>query len=455
MWFHRIFPAPSIRAFQVFVTTLVTALTLVWTTAPARAATLIRDSDIENALARMAAPILQAAGLGGTVKILLIDDSSLNAFVIDSNHIYIHTGLMMKLDTPEKLQGVLAHETAHIANGHLTRRIANLDSARTAAGLGLALALAAAAASGRGDVAAGIALGTQSSAHRQFLAHTRAEEASADQSGIRYMASAGINPAGLLAVHKIFEGQEHLNITRQDPYMRTHPLTRDRIRATERFVAAYSGKSRPQPELDYWYERARAKVTAFKRPVKWTLQRYTESPYEDVRHMRLAVAHHRQQDRAKAISHIDKAIALRPKDAQYYDLKGQIHLQARQFQSAVSAYRTAANLAPRDSLILGNLGRALLATDRPKEALTYLEKSRSLDFRNMRVLRDLGAAYAQIGNNGMASVSTAERYALAGRLEDAEIHAQRALGLLPRGSSAYRRADDILAAAKRAKAKKR
>ncbi|TCL09753.1 putative Zn-dependent protease [Shimia isoporae] len=443
------------RSLPAFGTFLVAALLLVWATAPARAATLIRDSDVENALARLAAPILQASGLGGTVRLLLIDDPSLNAFVVDSGHIYIHTGLLMRLDTPEKLQGVIAHEAAHIANGHITRRMTNLDSARTAAGLGLALALAAAAATGRGDVAGALALGTQTSAQRQFFAHTRAEEASADQSGVRYMATAGIDPVGMLEVQQLFEGQEHLNVTRQDPYMRSHPLTRDRIRAMERFVSAYSGSARAQPELDYWYDRARAKATAFQRPPKWTFQRYRESPAKDVQHMRLAVAHHRQQERSKALDHIGKAIELRPNDAQYYDLKGQILLQGRQFQSAVTAYRTAADFAPRDPLILGNLGRALLTIDRPKEALQYLEKSRSLDFRNMRVLRDLGSAYAQVGNNGMASVSTAERYALAGRLQDAEIHAQRALGLLPRGSSAYRRAQDILAAAKRANRKKR
>ncbi len=443
------------RAPMFFVGPLLAALLLVWTTAPARAATLIRDSDIENALARMAAPILKASGLGGSIKILLIDDNSLNAFVVDNGHIYIHTGLLMKMNTPEKLQAVIAHEAAHIANGHISRRMANLDNARTVAGLGLALALAAAAATGRSDVAAALALGTQSSAQRQFLGHTRAEEASADQSGVRYMAAAGIDPKGMIKVQQLFEGQELLNVTRQDPYMRSHPLTRDRIRAMERYVAAYSGKARPQPELEYWYDRARSKVTAFKRPAKWTLQRYDESPAKDVQHMRLAVAYHRQQERDKALSHINTAIDLRPDDAQYYDLKGQILLQSRQFQSAVAAYRTAANLAPRDSLILGNLGRALLTVERPKKALTYLEDSRNRDFRNMRVLRDLGSAYAQVGNNGMASLSTAERYALAGRLEDAEIHAQRALGLLPRGSSAYRRADDILAAAKRANRKKR
>ncbi|KPA22924.1 TPR repeat-containing protein YfgC precursor [Shimia sp. SK013] len=442
------------RAPLFFVGPLLAALLLVWTTAPARAATLIRDSDIENALARMAAPILKASGLGGSIKILLIDDNSLNAFVVDNGHIYIHTGLLMKMNTPEKLQAVIAHEAAHIANGHISRRMANLDNARTVAGLGLALALAA-AASGRGDVAAALALGTQSSAQRRFLSHTRAEEASADQSGVRYMAAAGIDPQGMVQVQRLFEGQELLNVTRQDPYMRSHPLTRDRIRAMQRYVAAYSGKTKPQPDLDYWYDRARSKVTAFKRPAKWTLQRYDESPAKDVQHMRLAVAYHRQQERGKALANINKALQLRPNDAQYYDLKGQILLQSRQFQSAVAAYRTAAKLAPRDSLILGNLGRALLTVDRPKEALTYLEDSRNRDFRNIRVLRDLGSAYAQVGNNGMASLATAERYALVGRLEDAEIHAQRALGLLPRGSSAYRRADDILAAAKRANRKKR
>ncbi|MGR3711534.1 MAG: M48 family metalloprotease [Shimia sp.] len=443
------------RLLPAFVAPLVIALLLVWSVAPARAATLIRDSDIEHALSQMAAPILAAAGLGGSVRILLIDDASLNAFVVDSSHIYLHTGLVMKLNTPEKLQAVIAHEAAHIANGHLTRRMANLDSARTAAGLGLALALAAAAATGRGDVAGAIAIGTQATAQRQFLAHTRAEEASADQSGVRYMAAAGIDPVGALEVHKIFEGQELLNITRQDPYMRSHPLTRDRVRAMERFVKAYGGNARPQPELDYWYDRARGKVTAFKRPSKWTFQRADESAAQDVRHMRLAVAYHRQQDRANALSHINKAIDLRPEDPFYYDLKGQILLQGRQFQDAVTAYRKAAELAPRDPLILGNLGRALITVDRPKEALTYLEKSRSRDFRNARVLRDLGLAYSQVGNNGMASLAAAERYALVGRLHDAEIHAQRALGLLPRGSSSYRRADDILVAAKRANRKKR
>ena len=103
----------------------------------------------------------------------------------------------------------------------------------------------------------------------------------------------------------------------------------------QRFVTAYEGKSAPQPEMEYWYERARGKVTAFTNPPNWTLTRAAESNAEDVRLMREAVAYHRLSDRATALNRIDRAIALRPNDAYYYDLQGQILLEGRQFNGAV------------------------------------------------------------------------------------------------------------------------
>ena len=92
-------------------------------TSPARALTLLRDPDIEHALKQLATPVLQAAGLSpARVKILVIDDRNLNAFVVDQDHIFIHSGLLLKMRTPEMLQAVIAHEAAHIASGHLVRR---------------------------------------------------------------------------------------------------------------------------------------------------------------------------------------------------------------------------------------------------------------------------------------------------------------------------------------------
>ena len=127
----------------------------------------------------------------------------------------------------------------------------------------------------------------------------------------------------------------------------------------------------------------------------------------------------------------------------------EILLESRNFGAAVQVYRQAANLAPREALILGGYGRALLAAGNPREALRPLEAARGRDFSDARILRDLAVAYAKTNQPGMAAVVTAERYALQGRLKDAGIHAKRAVGLLPRGSGAWQRAQDVLLAAER------
>ena len=78
-----------------------------------------------------------------------------------------------------------------------------------------------------------------------------------------------------------------------------------------------------------------------------------------------------------------------------------------------------------------------------------LEAARGRDFSDVRILRDLSVAYAKTGKPAMASLVTAERYALQGRLKDAAIHAKRAEGALPRGSGPWQRAQDVLSAAQR------
>jgi predicted Zn-dependent protease len=418
----------------------------------ARAATtFLRDADMEHALRQLGAPVLSAAGLSPSqVRILVVDDSSLNAFVANTQFIFLHSGLIMRLESAEALQAVLAHEAAHIANGHITRRLGNMRAARNAAGLGLLLAAAAAASGANSQAAAGFALGSQGSALRLLFSHTRAEESAADISSVRYMVRAGIDPKGALEVQELFRGQEALSAGRQDPYMRTHPLSRDRLRALQGLVAGQ--KSPPtDPTAQYWFDRAKGKLTAFKRAPSWTLRRLEDSGSQDIALMREAIAWHRQSNMTKALRAIDGALGLRPNDAYLMELKGQILLESRQFGAAVQVYQAAANRAPREPLILGGLGRALLAAKQPQQALRALEAARGRDFSDPRILRDLAVAYAQTGNPGMASVATAERYALTGRMKDAVVHAERAIATLPRGSGPWQRAQDVLSAAERAK----
>ena len=424
-------------------TVFFTVLALILAT-PLWAVSLLRDPDIEHNLKQLATPVLNAAGLpAGRIKVLVVDESTLNAFVIDRSHIFIHAGLLLKLQTAQELQAVIAHEAAHIANGHLARRSGNARAANTVAAFGLALA-AAAAASGSTDLGAALGIGVQSAAQRSFFSHTRAEEASADQSAVRYMARAKVDPQGAVDVMRLFAGQELLSANRQDPYARTHPLSRDRLRAMEAAAGGHSGRFGPDPAAAYWFARAQSKLAAFYRPPKWTLKRPDDNAHPDVTRLRKAIAWHRSGQSQKALSTLRGLIAQTPEDPFLHELHGQFLLERRQFSAARSAYAQAVKLAPRNALIVGQYGHALLVSAAPKDALPHLERAAQLERRDARILRDLGSAYAQLGRMGMAALLTAERYALQGRPKDATIHAKRALDQLKTGSPGWQRAQDVL-----------
>ncbi len=422
-------------------------IALILTLSQARAITLLRDAEIEYSLRQISQPILQAAGLSvSQTRIIVIGDSSLNAFVTDGQTIFIHSGLIEKLETAAQLQAVIAHEAAHIANGHIARRMQNFRSSSRAARIGMALATAA-AIGGQGEAALAIGSGSAEAARRSFFAHTRAEEAAADQSGVRYMVRAGVDPQAAVEVLNIFRGQEALSVGRQDPYASTHPLTRDRLRAMEGFAAS-TQRYPPNQTTEYWFARAKGKLSAFTRAPSWTLRR-ARGDNSQIGVMRRAVAEHRKPNPRRAFALADQLVAMAPSDPFAHELRGQIYLESREFAAAVNAYGQAVRLAPETALILAGYGRALLAADRPGEALPVLERARARDGEDPRLLRDLAVAYAQNGNNGMASLTTAERYALFGRLDDAAVHAERARGLLPRGSAAWRRAEDLVSVAAR------
>lgn len=414
----------------------------------AQAGNLVRDADIEHALSQLAAPVLRAAGLSPSqVGIYVVEDRQMNAFVLDRTAIYVHSGMILRMTKASELQAVIAHEAAHIANGHLTRRYANMQSACNVMALGTALSVAAGALSGSGAVAGGLAMGVNSSAQRVFFGHSRAEESAADQSSIRYLAAAGIDTSGAVSLMEVFSGQDALPANRQDIYARSHPLSRDRLRTLKALAASYGKAVPPDPQAEYWFDRAKGKLSAFIRNPKWTFQRMKESPAADVRAMREAIAWHRQAQTKKALTLIDRARAARPNDPYYLDLKGQFLMESRNWAAAANAYGAALKLAPRDTLIMAGYGRALVALGGPqrlKQAVPYLERATARDWRNDLALRDLGTAYAKLGQTGMASVVTAERHAMRGRTKEARILAQRAADLLPNGSPGWRRAQDVL-----------
>src|SRR5215204_626731 len=129
---------------------LLTTAAFVGTSLPAQAQgvskgpPIIRDAEIEQLLREYTQPILQAAGLAKqNVRVVIINDRSFNAFVADGRRIFINAGTLMVSETPNEVIGVLAHETGHMAGGHLARLREQLAAASTQAILAMLLGVGA------------------------------------------------------------------------------------------------------------------------------------------------------------------------------------------------------------------------------------------------------------------------------------------------------------------------
>jgi predicted Zn-dependent protease len=418
---------------------------------PAQAG-FVRDAEIERTLAMMSRPIFDAAGVPpSSVRLFILDNPALNAFVAGGRNMVLYTGLMRRMERPETLIGVIAHETGHIVGGHLARRAVLAREATGPALMATILAAAAAGVAGGGEAGVAAAIGSQSAVRRAFLAYSRGEEAAADQAALSYMNRAGIDPSGMLDILRLFKGQEVFAAGRIDPYAQSHPLSSERITLLEQKIAESPARGRPiDPELAYWHARMRAKLDGFIERPDRVLDRVeqSEDPRSEPNLLRRAVAEHRSARPDAALAAIDALLKLRPDDPFYLELKGQILFESARPAEAVAPLRRAVALAPNEPLIAGLLGRALLASGAPgaeDEALRILKQAARDDPGEVGILRDLAMAYARAGDDGMAALTTAERVAMTGDLSTAAALARRAMDLLPRGSPGWLRADDVAA----------
>ena len=163
----------------------------------------IRDAEIEHYLTTLASPVFHSAGLPPeSVHIFMIDQDSINAFVAGGSNIFLHTGLLLKTETPETLIGVIAHETGHISGGHLIRGMENLEAAQIGTILSYVLGAAAVVAGAKDAGMAVMSAGGQV-AQRGMLANSRTNEESADQAALRFLDANRISASGmLLMLHK-------------------------------------------------------------------------------------------------------------------------------------------------------------------------------------------------------------------------------------------------------------
>jgi predicted Zn-dependent protease len=416
----------------------------------------IRDAEIEAIVRRYAQPVFRAAGLNPErIDVYLIADETLNAFVAGGMNMFLHTGLLRRAEGPTQVMGVIAHEAGHISAGHLASRRRELEDTATQMITSMLLGLGAAAATGSGAAGAAVVSLGQSLSMADLLSYTRTQEGAADQAAITYMERAGYSPRGLVEFMRILEDQEVLLSNSQSPWMRTHPLTSERVNtlaaATERLEEEKGLRAEASEELQQLHARMQAKLAGFLQPPAETLQDYpADSDAIPDRYAR-AIAHYRVPELEKALSVVNGLIEERPEDPYFHELKGQMLFENGRIDEALPAYQKAVELAPEQPLIRMGLAEVQLQTNTrelTEQALANAERVVDAEPDNAFAWRLVGIAQGRLGNKGEAALALAEYAINRGDLRQAIGQAQRAQQNLEKHSPGWLRAQDIERTAK-------
>ncbi len=406
--------------------------------------TLIRDAELEDTLRQFGDPIFVTAGLQpDAVSMYIVGDDMINSYVAGGQNIFIYTGLLLACDDPTMLLGVLAHETGHIAGGHLARGAEDLKDAAIGQIFGFVLG-ATVAAVGNSAAGMGVIAGTQNVIGRKVLSYSRSHEEGADQAALRYLDALHISASGMIEVFNVLNRNQLRSFGSPDPYLMTHPLSTTRIAYVREHVETSGIAPGQHPKsLDAPWVRLKAKLYAFLNIPPKTFARYPASDTSVAARMARAIAWYKMPDFEHANTEMSRLLKDYPKDAFLYDLNGQIQFEHGHVREALAAYKQASLLKPNSPLILTSLGQAQLAAGEAAAAITSLTQATALDTTNAGTWQLLATAYDKQGNKGMSALAMAEQSLVEDKPAGALQQANLALKSLSGGSPSALRAEDI------------
>lgn len=421
---------------------------------PARAQGLpiIRDTEIEQLLRDYTQPILRVAGLSKqNIRVVIINERSFNAFVMDAQRIFVNAGALMESQNPNQIIGVLAHETGHISGGHLSRLREQLAQAQTQSIIAMLLGIGAMVAAGRsgrdvGSPAAAI-LGPQEAIRRSLLSYQRSQEEQADRAGVKFLTETKQSPKGMYETFKRLADQLLFAAHAADPYTQSHPMPAERVSALETFAKTSPfWDSKDSADLQLRHDLMRAKLSGFLDRRDTVARKYPISDNSLPARYARAIATYRHSDLRAAIGQIDGLIQTMPNDPYFHELKGQALLEGGKAAEAIEPLRRAVKLAPNPALIQVLLAQALIASNDRKladEAVGMLRLALSREPEIPEGYAQLAMAYGKKGDLAQADLASAQAAFTRADYKTARELASRAKTRFAVGSPGWVKADDI------------
>jgi predicted Zn-dependent protease len=360
-------------------------------------------------------------------EFFLVRDPMINAFALPGGFIGVHTGTILLVQSESELASVMAHEIGHVQQRHIARMLGRQKDALaiTIGSLLLAL-LASRAGNSAGDAAqAAIAVGQGAALSRQ-LSFSRDNEREADRVGFDILVNAGFDARAMAAFFTRMQQSTRIYEGIAPAYLRTHPLTVERISDIQGRLRGARTHQRPD-SLDFQLVRARMRVLQddstqaaadARTYFSDQLQNHTAAS-EVAAHYGLALADLKLKDPRGAL---DAALAARQSTPAVSAILDKLVTEASyeaadddsQREAALKLGRDAAARFPLSRLTAIEYGSLLQRMGRHRQAIDYLRDQLALTHSDPRYFEMLAASHAALQQKTLQHQATAEMYVLQG-----------------------------------------
>jgi predicted Zn-dependent protease len=365
---------------------------------------IVRDAEVEETLTEMAKSIFKVAGLRPeSAKIYVFKSATINAFTIGNGYIFLSSELLLRFKNPLHILGILCHETAHIAAGHINRHISVIQQRSRNFTLAMLAGILGAVVTGSEEAIA-LALGYAVTDERFYLKYSRGEELAADALAATYLEKLGYGADVLMEAFDVFQRMDILNGEANLPvYVRTHPKTSDRISALQKRTKLK--KYTASTELSGKHNRILIKLRAYlKRQNSWMI-----APDDDYSK---AIYFHRMGKSQEATELLRKLLKTNPNDLYYRETLAQTLYEAGQLEESIRIYEKIYN---KDINVLIKIDYANALIEANKNialAVSILESAKYADYFNSDIYRLLAKGYGKQKKEGLSMLVLAQEQML-------------------------------------------
>jgi len=395
-----------------------------------RHVTIIDDPRIVNYVNRVGQKIVSQLPVQPfEYRFYVIKKHTYNAFATPAGYIFINSGLIADMDSEEELAGILAHEIAHVACRHISKRIEKNKKIGLATMAGL---LAGIFLGGSAATSAAVATSSIAAGKSLALKYSREDEIQADQIGLKYLTRAGYSGKGMLTVLKKIRSNRWFGPEQTPTYLTTHPAIEDRLTYIDTWLQVHPEKTKSSISFDPDdFQKVKTRIIALYGDVDSALRTFCaaikKDPRDGLAYYGLGLTLFKNNQKEEALRNFQTAVRYRATDPDILRELGKTYFYMGRYSEALRTLHAAIAFNPNDCEVLFLLGRAQLEVKNLKNARESFQTLLKKHPDYVMAIYYLGETFSRLGNQGEAHYYLGLYFKKKGRYRNALFHLNRAM----------------------------